>query len=140
MGARGRGDRLGCSDGDDLATALATFRAEVDEPVGLLDHVEVVLDHEHGVACIDEPLEHLQELLDIGEMKAGCRFVKDVERPACGDLAELGGELDPLRLASRKSGCRLPEAHVVKADVMQRLQATAKLWNLCEERQRFLDN
>ena len=40
-------DLLGRADRDDLAARLAALGAEVDEPVGLLDHVEVVLDHEH---------------------------------------------------------------------------------------------
>src|SRR5690348_16072847 len=35
------GDLLGRPDRYDLAACLAAFRAEVDHPVGLLDHVEV---------------------------------------------------------------------------------------------------
>src|SRR5688572_28736222 len=39
---------LGRADGDDLAPLLASFRPEVDDPVGRLDHVEVVLDDEQA--------------------------------------------------------------------------------------------
>ena len=81
------GDLLGRADGDDLAPGLATFRPEVDEVIGLLDHVEIVLDHEHGVAAVDEPLQHLEQLLDIGEVQSGRRLVEDVERLARCDLA-----------------------------------------------------
>ena len=55
---------------------------EVDEVVGLLDHVEIVLDHEHRVAAVDEPLQHLEQLLDVGEVQPGRRLVEDVERLA----------------------------------------------------------
>jgi len=37
---------------DDAAAAFAAFGAQVDDPVGLLDYVEVVLDDEDGVAEI----------------------------------------------------------------------------------------
>ena len=85
---------------DHLAPALAALGAEVDDPVGLLDHVEVVLDHEHGVARVDEPLQHLQQLLDVGEVQPGGRLVEDVERSPGRDLAELLRQLDALRLAA----------------------------------------
>src|SRR5581483_5609753 len=51
------GDLLGRADGDDLAARLAALRAEVDDPVRLLDHVEVVLDDDHRVAAVDEALQ-----------------------------------------------------------------------------------
>src|SRR5262245_33915144 len=92
------GDLLGRSDGDHLAARLAALGAEVDDPVGLLDHVEVVLDHEHRVARVGEPLEDLEQLLDVGEVKAGSRLVEDVERLPGGDLRQLLRELHTLRL------------------------------------------
>ena len=38
---------------DDAAAAIAAFGTEVDDPVGGLDHVEVVLDHDDRVAVVD---------------------------------------------------------------------------------------
>ena len=49
---------LGRSLGDDRAAAVAALGTEVDDPVGRLDDVEVVLDHEHRVALVDEALQH----------------------------------------------------------------------------------
>ena len=40
------GDLLGGADGDDLAASAAALGAHVDHPVGGLDDVEIVLDHE----------------------------------------------------------------------------------------------
>ena len=133
-------DLLGRADGDDLAARLAALGAEVDQVVGLLDHVEIVLDHEHRVAAVDEPLQRLEQLLDVGEVQArssarrGCRaFARSTT------LQSSDGELHALRLAARERRRRLAERHVVEADVVQRLQAAADLRDLREERERLLD-
>ncbi len=51
------GDLFGGAGGGDLAAGGTGFRAEVDDPVGALDDVEVVLDDDEGVALINEALE-----------------------------------------------------------------------------------
>ena len=56
-----------------------------------------------------------QQHQDVLEVEAGRRLVEDVERPAGGPLGELGGEFDPLRLAARKRGGRLPEVDIARA-------------------------
>ena len=65
---------------DDLAAAVAAFGAKVDHPVGGLDDVQIVLDHDHGVALLDQLVQHLQQLGDVVEVQAGGRLVQDVER------------------------------------------------------------
>ena len=77
-----RGDRLGRPFGDDPAAARSPFGAEVDHPVGGLDDVEVVLDHDHRVAQRGEAVQHLEELADVVEVEAGRRLVEDVKRLA----------------------------------------------------------
>ena len=84
---RGLGDLLRRAGDDELATLVPALGAEVDDPVGHLDDVEVVLDHDDRVARVDEPLEHLEQPLDVGEVQAGRRLVQDVDRPAGRDLA-----------------------------------------------------
>ena len=61
---------------DDLAARVAAFRAEVDDPVGGADHVEVVLDHDQRMAGVDQPAEGLQQLRDVVEVQAGGGFVE----------------------------------------------------------------
>ena len=108
---------------DDLAAAGAALRAEVDDPVGRLDHVEVVLDDEHRVAGVDEVVQHLEQL-------AGCRrsAARSSARRAgtascrCCVWHQLAGQLDPLGLAAGERRRRLAELDVVEADVVQRLQ------------------
>ena len=43
--------------GDDLAAALAAVGAEIEQLVATFEDVEVVLDHDHRVAAIDQPLQ-----------------------------------------------------------------------------------
>ena len=101
------------------------LRAQVDEAVGGLDDVEVVLDDDDGVAGVGQAVEHAEEPVDVLEVQAGGRLVEDVERLAGGAAAELLGELDALRLAAGESRRRLPEVDVVEADVAQCLELLA---------------
>ena len=88
---------------------------------------------------VDQPLQHLEQPLDVGEVQPGRRLVEDVERPARRDLAQLGRELHALRLAAGQRRRRLAEPHVVEPDVVQRLDAPADLRDVLEELERLLD-
>ena len=37
---------------ESMTAAIAAFRAEIDDPVGSLDYVEIVFNHHHGVTVI----------------------------------------------------------------------------------------
>src|SRR5450759_3547808 len=132
-------DLLGRAGGDDQASGGAALRAEVDNPVGRLDDVEVVLDHQHRVAAVHQLVQHLEQHADVLEVQAGGRLVEDVQRAPGVALAELGGELDTLRLAAGKRGGALPEVDVVEADVVQGPQLDGDARLVLEERQRVLD-
>ena len=73
---------LGRAGRHDLAARRAALGPEVDHPVGAPDHVEVVLDHHHAVAELDELLEHAEQLRDVGEVEAGGGLVEQVQRAA----------------------------------------------------------
>ena len=77
-------------------------RTKVDDPVGGLHHVEIVLDHQHGVALIDQTTEHVQQLADVLEVQAGRRLVEDVDGVAGAAFGQLTSELDPLGFAARQ--------------------------------------
>src|SRR6185312_1876031 len=65
------GDLLGRPDGHDLAAAGPAFRAEVDDPVRGLDHIEVVLDDDHRVALVHQTVQDLKQLADVLEVQTG---------------------------------------------------------------------
>ena len=119
---------LGRALGHDAPAASAALGAQVDDPVGRLDDVEVVLDDDDGVAVVDEPVQHLQQLLDIGEVQAGGGLVEDVDGAAGGPLGQLGGQLHALRLAARERRRRLAQADVAEADVDERGRACCAPW------------
>ena len=72
-----------------LPAVDAAARSQVDHPVGGLDDVEVVFDHDHGVALVGEAVEDFEELADVLEVEAGGGLVEDVERLAGGAAGEL---------------------------------------------------
>src|SRR5262249_47393661 len=85
-GVRGRvgGDLLRAAGRDDLAAAVAAFRAEIDDPVGGAYDVEVVLDNDEGVAGRQQPAERPEQLCDVVEMQPGRGLVEKEERPVPG--------------------------------------------------------
>ena len=64
------------SDNDDLSAAVASFRAEVNHPIGTFDDIEIVLDNNNGMAGVDEALENLQQHAHVVEVQASRGFVE----------------------------------------------------------------
>src|SRR4051812_21778332 len=67
------------SGNDELAALVAAFGAEVQNPIGALDHVQVMFDDEHGVTSLDETLQRIEQPLNVSEVQAGSGFVEDVK-------------------------------------------------------------
>ena len=60
--------RFWCAFGDDAATASATFWTEIDDPVGGLDNVEIVLNNDHTVAVFSQAMQHAQQQTNVLEV------------------------------------------------------------------------
>jgi hypothetical protein len=130
---------LGRAGQQDAPAAGAAFGAQVDHPVGGLDHVEVVLDHDDGVAGVAQLVQHLQQQLDVVEVQAGGGLVQDVQRAPGVALAELERQLHALRLAAGQRGRALAQADVAQAHVEQGLQLAGDGGHGAEEGVRVLD-
>ena len=137
MGGRVLRELLGRADRDEVAAFLAPFGPEIDDPVGGLDDVEVVLDDEQAVAGLQQLLERRQQLRDVVEVQAGGRLVEDVEDAVAGLGREVRGDLDALRFAARQRRRGLAEAQVAEADLVEHLQPAQDLRRGAEERQRL---
>ena len=100
----------------DLAAAGAGAGAEVDDVVGDLDHLGLVLDDEHGVALVAQLQQQLVHPLDVVRVQADRRLVEDV-----GDVgerrAEVADHLGALRLAARQRARRPVEREVAQPDL-----------------------
>ena len=125
-----------------MPAGVAALRSQVDEVVGALDDLHVVLDDQQRVPLRQQPLESPQERGDIVEVQAGGGLVEDQQplaAPRSGSrtglvLAHVEGQLEPLRLAAGQRVERLPEAHVVQPHVPQRLQRADEGGRVVEER------
>ncbi len=145
--------RIDCSLSDDAAACFAAFGTEIDDPVGIGDHIEVVLDHHDGVARVDEPVQHADQLLDVGHVQPDGRLVENVERLAAArrrggsarrprvdaHFRELAHELDPLRLAARERRALLAERQIAEPDVLQQRQRVVDRSMRGEEIDRLVD-
>ena len=111
----------------DLAAAVARAGSEVDQVVGRLDHLAVVLDEDQRVAQVAEVLQSASSKPGVvARMEADRRLVEDVEdaRQAAADLA---GQADPLALAAGERRRAAGQAQVIEADVDQELEPVADL-------------
>ena len=110
----------------DLAAVLAGAGADVDDPVGDLDGVLVVLDDDQRVAHVAQPDQGLDQPVVVALVQADGRLVQDVEH-ADQAGADLGGQPDALGLAAGEGAGRAVEREVVQADVDQEPQPLVDL-------------
>ncbi len=118
--------------GHQTPAAFAAFGAEVEDPVGVANDVEIVLDDDDRVAEVGEAVENFKQLADIVEVEAGGGLVEQVEGAAGLALGELAGQLHALRFAATERCRALAEMHVAEADVDKRLQFLIELRHVLE--------
>lgn len=94
-----------------------------------------MLDHQHGVAGVDQALQHVEQLAHVLEVQAGGGLVQNIERLARLAAVQLLGQLDALGLAAGKRGGGLAQAHVTQAHIVEGLQLALDLGNVAKERQ-----
>ena len=83
-----RRDRFRRACNNQFTTPVAALRAEIKNPIGAFDNIQMVFDNQDGVTGLDQPLKAIQQALDIGEMQAGRGLVEDVKvMPAAPHLA-----------------------------------------------------
>ena len=109
-----------------MAAVLAGAGPHVDQVVGRAHHLLVVLDHEHGVAEVAQPLERPDQLAVVALVEPDRRLVEDVQH-ADELRADLRGQPQPLRLAARERRRRAVELQVADAHVVEERQPLADL-------------
>lgn len=133
------GDFLGSTLSNDGTAAMPAFGTQIDHVVSALDHIEVVLDHDNGVSCVDQALEHFEKLADVVEMQACRRFVKDIHRTARLPSLQFACKFDALGFAAGKRGCWLAESDITQADVVKGLELTLQAGDVLEEIKSIVD-
>ena len=127
------GNVLRRSAGEHGATTTATLGTHVDDPVGLTDDVEVVLNDDDGVAAGDETAQNVHEDADVLEMQTGGGLVEDIDGAAGVALRQLGGKLDALALTTREGGGGLSKLDIAEADVLNGLDLAQDVGDVLEE-------
>ena len=129
------GIRLDLSDasfGNDATALAARLRAHLDDPIGLSQDVDVMIDEKDRVAVRHQVVHHGLEPLDVGGMEPDRRFVQHVEH-ARRAVAHGPRELHALPLARRERRGRTikrqvsePEIQKPRGRVSERLAETLR--------------
>ena len=98
--------------------------ADIDHVIGDADGVLVMLDHDHGVAEVAQPLQGFEEPRIVALVQADRRLVEHVEH--AGEAgADLRGEPDALALAARQRAGGARQGEIFEPDIDQELQPLA---------------
>lgn len=128
MAVGASGDVLWGAFGDDASALFTGLGAQVDDPVGRADDVEVMFDDEDGVAGIDQGVEGEEEDADVVGVEAGGGFVEQEEGGASRgvglvvEFGELGGEFQALAFPAGEGVDGLTQAEVTEADILEGAQ------------------
>ena len=120
---------------DDLAAMDAGAGADVDDVVGGADGVLVVLDHDHGVAEVAQPLQRFEQPRVVALVQADRRLVEHVEH-AGQARADLRGEPDALALAAGQRAGGARQREIVEPDIDEEAQPLADLLEDARRRSR----
>ena len=86
---------------DDPTAVLAGTGTEVEQSVGLLHDLRIVLHHEQRVAGVAQPVHDADDALHIAGMQSDRGFIQH-EQGVHQRSAERGGEVDALHLTARQ--------------------------------------
>src|SRR5215212_718164 len=67
------------STGDHLTAVCSGFRTKVYDVIGFRDYTEIVFDHDHRVAFVNEAMQHLKKQLNVCHMKADRRLLEQIQ-------------------------------------------------------------
>ena len=79
MARLARGDLLWRTGRHEPAAPFAGVGTKISDPVSTLDDVQIVLDDQHRMTGVHEPLEDLEQHAHIVEVQASRRLVEEEE-------------------------------------------------------------
>jgi hypothetical protein len=78
------GNSFGGARGDEFSAFRPCFWAEIENPVGIFDDIEMVLDDKKGGTLVDEAVEQSDEEGDIIQVKTCGGFIEDEKKGSVG--------------------------------------------------------
>ena len=98
-----------------------------------------MLYYDNAVSRVDKSLQNPDKLMNVGGVKSRRWFVEYIESMSAVFFRKFGREFDALRLAAGQGRARLTELYIAKADIVQRIELTSELGEICKEISCFLD-
>ena len=105
---------------DDPAARCPGPRPHLDDPVGLLQNLRVVIHQQDGVPVRHQIVHHAGESHNVGRVQTDGGLVQHIQ-DAGGAVSDRAGKLHPLALARGKSGRRPVKREIRKAQIHQAL-------------------
>ena len=102
MAFSGFGDFLRRATRDDVTTLTAAIRPKINDPISRLDNLQIMFNHDDGIALIDKCLKDFEEFPYILKMETGGRLIQNVESATGRAFGKLTGKLDTLSFAPRQ--------------------------------------
>ena len=134
---------------ENFTAGRTAARAQFHQVIGLGEQVEVVFDHDDGVALVDQAVQHADELLAVAQVQADGRLLEEIEvvrldaARALGESLQAAGEfahqLEPLGLAAGERGTALAEREVAEAAIAHEPAHLAEPGVKVEKRGRLLE-
>ena len=103
---------------DHAAAVRSGARPHLDDPIGMAQHLRVMIHQHHGIAIGHQIVHHTHQSLQIVRMQADGRLVEHIEHPGRA-VAHGAGQLHALTLAGRQRGAGAVERQVSQAKVHQ---------------------
>ena len=143
-------DVFGRAFGDDQATGVAAFGAEVDQPIAGADDVQVVLDDDQRITRFKQFAQGAHQLGNVIKMQAGGGLVKQKQGAFAAEcLAAVGGgfgrtcqkarQLQALGFTARQGGHGLAELDVFEAHIHDGLQGADHIAVIGKQLRGFAD-
>src|SRR5262245_53534389 len=101
---------------------MPTLGSKINNPVGGLDDIEIVLDDQECRTSLQQLPERDGQLVNVVEVESRGGFVEDVENLVLCLARKVGGQLDPLGLAPGERRGRLSQPQVTQAHFLKCLQ------------------
>ena len=109
---------IGRTTVENLPAVLTGGRADIDDPVGMADHVELVFDDEERIAGVLQPIESAEQCLGVRRMKAGRRLVENIH-DAEEIRMHLRGQPQALQFARRERWRAAFERQIAEPEIEQ---------------------
>ena len=94
---------------------------------------DVVLDDQHGITAVHQPLKQQHEVVDVIQVQSRGGFVQNIQRARLLGAAQLPAQLDPLGLSAGQAAGRLSQTQVPKTHFHQECEPARQAGNGVEE-------